>query len=77
MAQGEYIAGQPTTTSEDYAVGKVDFLATDRVTFRYALHLRQLEFHCRVYPFRVWILRQRFALQPGTSHGAICCSLRR
>jgi hypothetical protein len=30
---GEYIAGQPTNTSEDYAVGKVDFLASDRLRF--------------------------------------------
>ncbi len=30
---GEYIAGQPTSTREDYAVGKVDYIASDRLRF--------------------------------------------
>jgi hypothetical protein len=30
---GEFIGSQPTNTSENYAVGKVDYLATDRLHF--------------------------------------------
>jgi hypothetical protein len=30
---GEYITGQPTNTSENYAVGKVDYLVSDRLHF--------------------------------------------
>ena len=50
---GEYIAGQPTSTREDYAVGKVDFIASDRLRFgtRYTFDDSN---STTGDPFRIW-----------------------
>jgi hypothetical protein len=50
---GEYIAGQPTSTREDYAVGKVDFIASNRLRFgtRYTFDTST---STTLDPYRVW-----------------------
>lgn len=50
---GEYIAGQPNTTREDYAVGRVDFIASDRLRFdtRYTFDSSTSN---TLDPFHVW-----------------------
>ncbi len=50
---GEYIAGQPTNTKENYVVGKVDFVASDRLRFgtRYTFDTSTSNVGD---PFRVW-----------------------
>ena len=50
---GEYRTGQPTNTREEYAVGKVDFIASDRLRFgtRYTFDDSTSD---TVDPFRIW-----------------------
>jgi hypothetical protein len=50
---GEHITGQPTNTGEDYAVGKVDYLASDRLRFgtRYTYDAARVN---NLDPFEFW-----------------------
>lgn len=50
---GEYITGQPTNTGENYAVGKVDYLVSDRLHFgtRYTSDISTSN---TLDPFRFW-----------------------
>jgi len=50
---GEYIAGQPTSTREDYVAGKVDWVASDRLRFgtRYTFDDSTAT---TVDPYRMW-----------------------